>query len=106
VWSEKPVGLALADAERDVVDRPELGFLAETVSFAKAFAQVAHLNSWILHDQTSERIAREGPLVNTLRLYWDLEKEPLSQNQARISRVLTRKILFIESPVDVRIIHA
>src|SRR6185503_15727417 len=51
VWSEQPVRLALRDAERHVVDCPELGFLAETASFAKTLAQVAHLNSCLLHDQ-------------------------------------------------------
>src|SRR6185369_4952456 len=65
VWSEQPVSLALRDAERDVVDRPELGLFAETISLAKTFAQVAHLNSWLLHDQKPRKRIRTSTRKHT-----------------------------------------
>src|SRR6185369_16218224 len=65
VWSEESVSLALRDAERDVVDRPELGLFAETISLAKTFAQVAHLNSWLLHDQKPRKRIRTSTRKHT-----------------------------------------
>src|SRR6185503_10716089 len=51
VWSKQAIGLPLTDAERNVVNRPKLGFLPETVSFAETFTKVAHLNSRLFHDR-------------------------------------------------------
>src|ERR1700754_1678361 len=50
IRTEKTIRFALRNAERNVVDRPELRRLTEPVSFAKTLAQVPHLNSLVLHD--------------------------------------------------------